>query len=142
MFVRGVFILQVNFIKNCLKGVLAAIISSAVLLLVLSFIAYTRADPDSYVTIFAGVALYASAFICGFVAVKKNRESGLLCGLVSGAIYAMLIMGMSLIARTTDGSSSPWKWVIYLVILGISALGGVIGVPSGKVKRNKRKNHA
>ena len=130
--------MQVNFIKNCLKGVLAAIISSAVLLLVLSFIAYTRADPDSYVTIFASVALYVSAFICGFVAVKKNRESGLLCGLVSGAIFTMLIIGMSLIARTTDESSSNLKWVIYLVILGVSALGGVIGVPSGKMKRKKR----
>ncbi len=134
--------MQVNFIKNCLKGVLAAIISSAVLLLVLSFIAYTRADPDSYVSIFAGAALYVSAFICGFVAVKKNRESGLLCGLTSGGIFTLMIIGLSLIMRTTDGGGSPLRWVMYLVILGISTLGGVVGVPSGKVKRNKRKNHA
>ena len=134
--------MQVNFIKNCLKGVLAAIISSAVLLLVLSFIAYTRADPDSYVSIFAGIALYVSAFICGFVAVKKNRESGLLCGLTSGGIFTLMIIGLSLIMRTADAESSPLRWVMYLVVLGISILGGVVGVPSGKAKRNKRAKHA
>jgi len=134
--------LQVNFIKNCLKGVLAAIVSSAVLLLVLSFIAYTRADPDSYVPIFAGIALYVSAFICGFVAVKKNRESGLLCGLVSGTIFTVLIVALSLAMRTSDAGGSSLKWVMYLVVLGISILGGVVGVPSGKAKRNKRGKHA
>ncbi|MBR6682455.1 MAG: TIGR04086 family membrane protein [Clostridia bacterium] len=134
--------MQVNFIKNCLKGVLAAIVSSTVLLLVLSFIAYTRADPDSYVPIFAGIALYVSAFICGFVAVKKNRESGLLCGLVSGAIFTVLIVALSLAMRTSDAGGSSLKWVMYLVVLGISILGGVVGVPSGKAKRNKRGKHA
>ena len=134
--------MQVNFIKNCLKGVLAAIVSSAVLLLVLSFIAYTRADPDSYVPIFAGIALYVSAFICGFVAVKKNRESGLLCGLVSGTIFTVLIVALSLAMRTSDAGGSSLKWVMYLVVLGISILGGVVGVPSGKAKRNKRGKHA
>ncbi len=142
MFVRGVFVLQVNFIKNCLKGVLAAIISSAVLLLALSFVAYTRADPDSYVSIFAGIALYVSAFMCGFVAVKKNRESGLLCGLLSGGIFTVLIVLMSLLARTTDGGGSPLRWVMYLIVVAISMLGGVVGVPSGKAKRNKRSKHA
>ncbi len=134
--------MQVNFIKNCLKGVLTAIILSVVLLLVFSFIAYTRDDPDSYLTIFAGVALYASAFVCGFVAAKKNRQSGLLCGLVSGIVFMALVILLSLLGRNTDEGTSNLRWVMYLVICGISLLGGIIGVPSKAVRKRKKTRRA
>lgn len=131
--------MQTGFLKNSVKGFLAAIFSSGILLLLFGWICYTREDPSALAGILGRVALYISAFLGGFLAARFNREKGLLSGLATGGAFMLFVALLSMILR---GENEPVKfmtWIMFLLILLVGTVGGYLGVPSGKKKKRKNK---
>ena len=127
-----------KLLKSSLTGVLTAIAMSVVLLLVFNYICYINSDPDKFLTVFALAALYISTFFGGFAAARKNKQAGLLCGFLTGAIFLLLIIVLS-ISLKSDGISSAWRYLLFAAILPVSIIGGLAGIPSSNKRRKKSK---
>jgi putative membrane protein (TIGR04086 family) len=136
---KGCIFLQTFFLKNCVKGLLTAMLTSVGLIFIFGWICNSQSDPSRLVGILGRVALYISAFSGGFVAARTNKEKGLLSGLATGGIFMLVVIMLSLLLR--DGSSSVGliTWVMFLLVALISGLGGYFGVPSGKKRKKKNK---
>lgn len=135
---KGCIFLRGDFFKNSIKGVLVSILSSAVLLLLFGWICFSRADPSALTGILGRAALYISAFLGGFFAARFNRETGLLSGLLTGGIFMLFVIMLSLFLR---GGSEPMgfmTWIMFLLVALLGGVGGYLGTPNGK-KRKRRK---
>ncbi len=131
--------MQTDFFKNCIKGLLASLLASVILLFVFTWICYTREDPSMMISILGMVALYLSAFIGGFIASRFNRQNGLLSGLATGGVFMLVVIMLSFILRSGKESVGFVTWLLFLLITVVSAVGGYLGVPSGKKRRRKNK---
>ena len=136
---KGCIFLQTLFLKNCVKGLLTAMLTSLCLIFVFGWISNSMEDPSRLVGLFGRSALYISAFFGGFVSARANREKGLLSGLATGGVFMLVVIMLSLFLR--DGSSPMGfvTWIMFLLIALISGVGGYFGVPSGKKRKKKNK---
>lgn len=102
-------------------------------------IAYSFSDPDQMTVPAAYVTLAITALAAGFASVRFNQgEEPLLCGIISGGMLCLLIMGGSLFFRNTDGTAlSPLlSAAAYAAILLADLLGALLAV-----RRNRKQNH-
>ena len=124
-----------GFIKSILKGVLGALAVSAVLLFLFSYVCTKQADPKALTGLFGVMTLVMCSISGGFVAARSHKHSGIVCGACCGLVLACLLMCGSL----AMGASSGMKWLLFLIVPAVAAVGGFFGVPSGKVKRRRRQ---
>ncbi|MBE6718216.1 MAG: TIGR04086 family membrane protein [Ruminococcaceae bacterium] len=129
--------MNTSFLKNCVKGFVAAILASVLLIFTFGYFCYTSKDPDSLINLLSMITLYAGAFIGGFVASRFNREMGLLSGLATGGLFMFFVLVLSLILNDGNGETTFLKWVMFFLVALASAVGGYLGVPNFK----KRKKH-
>ena len=136
---KGCIFLRAEFFKNSIKGVLVSILSGAVLLLLFGWICFSRADPSALTGILGRAALYISAFLGGFFAARFNREAGLLSGLLTGGIFMLFVIMLSLFLR---GGSEPigfMTWIMFLLVALLGGVGGYLGTPNGKKRKRRKK---
>ncbi|MBQ6701400.1 MAG: TIGR04086 family membrane protein [Clostridia bacterium] len=131
--------MQTLFFKNCVKGLLAAMLTSLCLIFLFGWISNSMEDPSRLLGLFGRSALYISAFIGGFVSARANMEKGLVSGLATGGIFMLVVIMLSLFLR--DGSSPMGfiTWVMFLFVALIGGVGGYFGVPSTKKRKKKNK---
>ena len=85
-----------SLLRSSLKGGSIGLILSLILAVIISVSLLCVPDPDIFIFPLSLVALYMSAFVAGFIATKKNSGSALVSGLLSGGIFMIAYMLVSL----------------------------------------------
>ena len=122
-----------------MRGLLLALVASALLLLGLSLICYKNADPSKLVKPCAAVGFVFAATLSGFLPARFYKRRGLLIGLVGGAILALLFAALSLVFADPNTAPAAARWIGYPAILLLATLGGLIGGAQRHVRRRRPK---
>ena len=104
-----------------LKELLVQIILSTVLVVILAFIVFELSLGDGIIRIMI-LAIYG-----GLILGKNIQKRKFLWGLVAGAIYIGLIMGISFIIRDETGGGAIGLGTGVAVALGFGTFGGMLG---------------
>ncbi len=125
--------------KGLLGSVVPAFFAMALLsigLLFLTAFLLTRSeDPAAHIRVF-GLALPAlSAFFGGFVAGKREKNMGALCGLVTGVIFLLALLLLSFFLGSGTMTFGV-RIVCYTLLLLLSTLGGLAGSTGGKKRKS------
>ena len=122
-----------------LKGVLiSAVVTVLVFLVFAFFLAYTKL-PEGAIPVIAIVTEAIGALIAGYGTAKGTKSRGFLSGLLSGAVYILIIWLIG--SLISDGF---YLGKHFFTMLGFSALGGAIGgilgvnLKTGKTNKRKR----
>lgn len=107
---------------------------AATMLLIIAFAAVLASVdlPESSPVIIASVCIGLGALLGGFVSAKRNGHSGLLCGLLCGAVVFLLFAFVALIIGSDIGITFIIRLLVALLFGGI---GGIMGINL----RRKRK---
>ncbi len=126
-----------NNVLSCVIAVGVAIVLWLVLVLVFSAIASKNSDPGKLITPLGFASSCLSAFVCGMVSGKLTREKGVLCGLISGGMFTLILFVMSFVFPGENG-------IVYATSLLFSILlASVLGarLASKPKSRTKRASH-
>lgn len=111
-----------------LKELLVQIILSTVLVVILAFIVFELSLGDGIIRIMI-LAIYGICSLVGGLILGKNiQKRKFLWGLVAGAIYIGLIMGISFIIRDETGGGAIGLGTGVAVALGFGTFGGMLGL--------------
>ncbi len=111
--------------------------SAVILLLLFSLIAYNSADPDSLILPLSLCALYLSAVIGGFAAVRLSGD-GIMSGLLSGLITIVLIRLLALLPFPNSYTELSLSILYTLLVFPASVVGSILGHKrKDKIKRRK-----
>ena len=139
-----------SFTKALMSALFALPITAIIgllLLLIVTAVAYGSPDPDALTTPLALGTLGLTSLLGGLVAARRGVTQPILCGLLSGLLFTLLLLGVSLFfgdeAKTqlSLGISSPVVWVLHGGVVLLSVLGGKLGgkkkvkTPSHSLKR-------
>ena len=130
----------VSLIKCSLMGLGFSLVVALVLWFVASAIAYANNDPDSVAGGLGLATIYLAGFAGGFFAVKMNRESALLCGLVCGGLLFLVTLFVSVIFSRSY--SSNYSLIVSAGMRAVIILFSVFGAFAGlhrKPSRHRRK---
>lgn len=122
-------------------GIGAGLISLSLLLLVSSAICLASKSPHSMIYPLSLFCIYASAFLTGLFAAKRNHSSLLLvCGALGGLGFALCLYLLFLILGSVGLNSSTDKANILLRILIIpsSICGAMCSLRRPTVKKRKK----
>ena len=114
-------------LKTVLKGVLAGLIVTALLLLLFAGVMLWFSLPLAWESVLTYAATAAGAFAGGFVSGVLARENGLEFGAVTGA----LIFAVAFLTGLIAGRSVPAVGAMAIsagISVGFAALGGAVGV--------------
>ena len=118
----------VQMLLSCIKSIALTAAVGAVLLFVLSYIAYSYYDPDALICIFGYSALYVIAAVCGFSASRFNKgENSLFCGLISGGLMTVIIFLISTALSGEGSLSFPLSLAAHLGVILVSVIFGILG---------------
>ena len=110
-----------------LKELLVQIILSTVLVVILAFIVFELSLGDGIIRIMI-LAIYGICSLVGGLILGKNiQKRKFLWGLVAGAIYIGLIVGISFIIRDETGGGAIGLGTGVAVALGFGTFGGMLG---------------
>ena len=130
-----------GLVRACLFGVGGGCVCLLALLLIFSFICTFSDDPDR---LFAPLGLLCAAlsYACvGFIASKKHAPA-LVSSLLSGAVFgaATFIISLFLDKNLSAQFSLPISLLVRVLLLGASALGGVLATNlSARARRRRRR---
>jgi len=104
---------------STLKGLAVSIL----LILLFTVFVWMGALPDSYLWVFGGLSAVLGSFASGFLCVRKLQWKALLLGVLTGALFFVLLylLGAIFFARLSTEAAG---FLIYLVI---SVCGGAVG---------------
>ena len=109
-----------------LKELLVQIILSTVLVVILAFIVFKLSLGDGIIRIMI-LAIYGICSLIGGLILGKNiQKRKFLWGLVAGAIYIGLIMGISFMIRDETGDGAIGLGTGVAVALGFGTFGGIL----------------
>ncbi len=112
--------------------ILGIMILSAIILLfaaALFFAWKPMSDAVMRITVL-GISAVSSA-LGGFCAARHYRKKGLLCGLVSGAVYTLVLYIAGIILRQSF-LISPGGLLSVLILICCGGIGGIIGINTRK----------
>ena len=122
---------------SAVKGLVAGLLITLVLLLVGNLIALKTPDPDTVASFMAHGIRILAGFATGFAAARFRKEKGFVTGAVSGALYtAVLALGAAFMAGNFSFFSAV---LLCLAVMASAAVGGVMGLPGEKSGAAKRK---
>ena len=122
-------------------GMGIAVAALLALLSIFSIIGLASEKPHSLLSPISFFSIYASAFLGGFVAIKKNKErDALLCGALCG-VFIMLAYSVTfwLVGIILNADSTPISWLYRAIIIVCALLGAIIGVNKTHKKSIRRK---
>ncbi len=116
-------------------------LSALLLLVVFCAAAYSTADPDRITFPLSLCALYLSSMIGGIAAVRFSGD-GIVSGLLSGGMTAVLIWIISLLPLPASEAEFPETILYIIMVIPASGIGAVLGrkrkeKPEMRVKRMK-----
>ena len=124
-----------KLLTDCLSGSAIARPASFLLLLICAALTSTAQDPAPLITVLPFAVLLIGAFLGGAISARKHGEDGILCGLVCGVVYALVIFVIRLFV-----GSEGFLFALFFSALTVafSALGGYCfrhRTPSAKKRR-------
>ncbi|MBQ7933078.1 MAG: TIGR04086 family membrane protein [Clostridia bacterium] len=129
---------------SSLQAQVVCALSAVVLLLIFCTIAYSAEDPDSISFPLSLCALYLSSMIGGIAAVRLSGD-GIVSGLLSGLVTALLVWLLSLLPLPESGVGFPVSFLYTGMVIPASAIGAALGHKrkerpgmKGKLKKNIR----
>ena len=113
-------------------------LAALVLSVLATVVAFSQSDPDALVSVLAFLSVYIASFAGGFVSSKLYRERGVAAATVSGAMFAFLLLFVSVFAKNAVASDNSFAVALALraSIVAASAVGGAVG----RYKRQKRRS--
>lgn len=105
-----------------------------ILLLISCAAANSSENPDSMIRPLSLACLYLSALISGFAAVRFSGD-GILSGILSGTVTALLMLLLSCLPLPESGAAFPMNLLLTAAVIPSSCAGALIGR-----KRNRRKS--
>ncbi len=125
-----------GILLSAVAGSVVGIASFMLLLAIFSAVCIASSTPLSLVMPATLASIYLSAFICGFVCVKKsNKCSPWLCSLLGTIFFYMMLFLLSIPFSTE--STLRHAFLFRLIIMPCSALGTLCG---SKKSSSKHKN--
>lgn len=121
-----------NIRPVAMSVLLGGIVTTAILLL-LSLVVSTQSIPQAMIDPMAIFALSVGAFVAGFACAKALRRGGLLCGLICGIAFSLILLICSF-AISDSGFGIPAMLKILFMLLS-AMLGGVLGVNTKKRRK-------
>lgn len=115
-------------LKSVINVMMATAIAYAallILMLVINFISLQSADPEQYLGMFAYVAFYLGALICGFINAKVGASSGMTAGIAAGLVYIGVLYLVSLLFKGERGFIE--RLIINLTAVAAAGMGGYFG---------------
>ncbi len=113
--------------NHVLKGLGQAYILTLLAILIYNLaLTFTNISGDTIAMISSGITTIAAAY-GGFYASKRNREKGLLYGLLVGFMYIVCLMTVVFLARDSFNFDMGVLYKTLLVSLA-GGIGGVLGV--------------
>ena len=112
-------------IKEIIFAVLKGILFYAVGILIFSAVFNFFTVNESYIPAVRCGIMLLSAFLAGLWSVKGSLSKGYLRGIISGAVFAVIFY---LFASFTGGDTGLKTLATYLLMIIMSALGGIIGI--------------
>ncbi len=126
-----------GFLVSSFFGVCASSVAAIILWFAASLAAYSCDDPNSLIPILSLVAVYLASAVGGFVSAKVNGKSGALVGAVSGIMFVLILLLISVFLRGSYSSQSGA--LTALVLRGASILASAFGGLVGSYKKPKRR---
>ena len=133
---------KTSLIKSAVFGTAVSSLTLTLIILVSAALCLAFDDPHRFVGPLCLFALYSAAFAGGFSAVKRNGGGALLCGALSGVIFALLLWAVLAVldAVWQTEASGTLQFLLKLSIIPVSVLGAVSGLSFGKNKHKRPKN--
>ncbi len=122
-----------------LWGLLAAVVTAAVLIPIAATVAIFCPDPRAVARIAGYAILYISAFIGGAYTYRRCRGYALLCGLNTGLCYTALTLIMSLALGFMSSSISPGLAFALRLPIVAAAIGGAVAGSYTPKRRPRRR---
>lgn len=109
------------------KSLLLAYLLTGLLLLLAALLLY-KLELSAKTAAFFVVFIYvASAFCGGFVMGKCRGNKKYLWGLLTGSVYFLLLLGVSLWVSHSAGTVTEDVWTTFLICAGGGMIGGMAG---------------
>jgi putative membrane protein (TIGR04086 family) len=86
---------------------------------------------DDAIALMGSLALCAGCFACAFVTAKQKHRSGLICGVITGAVIFFLVLFIGVILGGTFTAGGFFSKL--LIIFLCSVIGGIAGVNAGEI---------
>lgn len=132
--------MNLRFISSTVKAVAVSMCLTLILMLVFSLISITKKNPTEFLQSFAYICLYTSSVVCGYCAAKMHKSKHIPIAALSGSLFSLLILIISLFSENEMRASGAMRWFQYLLIILISIVGGVLASPKQRsIKRTKSK---
>ncbi len=114
-------------IKGVLKGIVTAMISSVVMILISALLMLTMKLNDSSLKVLVGATYFVASFLGGIVTAKAGKTKKYIWGMTCGVLYFMIILIMSLIVpeRETTNVLNATSCLLICVLAG--CFGGMMG---------------
>ena len=126
--------------KHMGKSLLITIGTSIALLLIFSLIAYFYADPDQLIQPLGLIGAGLAALIGGLAAVRIHGHSALICGLLNGCAFTVILLLFSLFFRSyASGYSAGIACLLHTAILLFSVAGAFLGLRRSPKSKHKRR---
>ena len=126
--------------KHIGKSLLITVLASLSLLLILSLAAYFYSDPDQLIRPLGLCSAGLAAFIGGIAAVRIHGHSALICGLLNGCAFTIILLLLSLFFRShASGYSTGIACLLHAAILLISVGGAFLGLRRAPKHKHKRR---
>jgi len=110
------------------------------LLLISCAAANASEDPGSMIRPLALACLYLSAMISGFAAVRLSGD-GILSGMLSGSVTALLMLLLSCLPLPGSGFLFPYTLLLTACVIPAGCAGALIGRKRQKRKSPAKKNY-
>lgn len=122
-------LIENDLIKSVLIGLLVATLATVFLTCIFALIITYKPVSLKISGLFATIILVISSFIGGFIASMIKKEKGIIVGGITGFIFYLCIVVLSL---SILGSAVTSSLVIKLIVITFSAaIGGIFGVNKG-----------
>lgn len=127
-----------SMLRSSLKGAAIGLALSAILAFVICAAIIGLDDPDSLVFPLSLAALYVSAFVAGTMATRINRGGSLVCGLLSGGIFMLSYIFVSLFFPSE--LSAKYGFLASLLFHALIIVFSVLGGYAATAKRTTQKH--
>ena len=130
-----------SLFSSAFKSMLISFAISVVLAFGLCAIAFMTSDPMAYALPLSMASLYIPSFFAGFLCSRFKGSSALICGLLSGGMFMLLYMFLSLFLPREMSANYTFftSAILHLLIAVFSVFGAYIGLCRPKKKRRIRR---
>ncbi len=123
-------------LKGALWGLFATVACGLLLITLTTAVAYANPDPTQLISLMGLVALFPSAFVCGFIAVKVTKDAPLLCGVLAGGVTTLATMLLALILTALP--SSAYAFWQSAALHAAAILFTILGAFAGNIKKRSK----